>query len=45
MQDLLLCQRTPIAMCNKHISYYAYYTCQSESYIIETDRLETLSVF
>jgi len=42
---LLLYQRTPIATCNKYIPYYAYHICQSRSYVIETDRLETLSVF
>ena len=31
---LLLCQRTPIATCNRCIPYYAYYTCQSGSYVI-----------
>jgi len=40
-----LCQRTPIAKCNRRIPYYAYYTCQSGSYVIETDCLETLYVF
>jgi len=28
---LLLCQRTPIATCNKRIPYYVYYTSQSRS--------------
>jgi len=28
---LLLCQRTPIATCNRRIPYYAYHTCQSGS--------------
>jgi len=41
----LLCQRTPIATCNRCIPYYAYYTCQSGSYVIETDWLEVLSMF
>ena len=41
---LLLCQRTPIATCNRRIPYYAYFMCQSGSYVIETNRLETLSM-
>jgi len=32
-----LCQRMPITMCNIRIPYYAYYTYQSGSYVIETD--------
>ena len=40
----LLCQRTPIATCNRHIPYYTYHTCQLGSYVIEIDQLETLSV-
>jgi len=39
-----LCHRTPIAICNRRIPYYAYHTCQSRSYVIETDRLETWSM-
>ena len=34
----LLCQRAPIATYNRHNPYYAYYTCQSGSYVIEIDR-------
>jgi len=41
---LLLCQRIPIATCNRRIPYYAYYICQSGFYVIETVWLETLSI-
>ena len=34
----LLCQRIPIATCSRRIPYYAYYTCQSISYVIEINR-------
>ena len=38
---LLLCQRTPIATCNRRNSYYTY-RYQSRSQVIGTDRLKTL---
>jgi len=41
---LLLCQRIPTVTCSKCIPYYAYYTCQSRSYIIETVWSEILSI-
>jgi len=39
-----LYQRTPIVTFNKRIIYYAYYTYQSGSYVIETDWLEIFYV-
>ena len=33
-----LYQRTPIVTCKRRISYYAYHTCQSESYVIKINR-------
>jgi len=40
--QLNLLSLTPIVTCNRRI--YAYHTCQSRSYIIETDRRDIIHV-